>query len=414
VLNRNQHSDAAGDAPKPAPKKGRFTKVLLVAVGLYLVFSLGVGVGRGTITLGSGSIFRKSVSTGLPKQLDFSSVQEMYSVLRSQFDGQLDEEELLDGLKRGLASATGDPYTEFLNAQEAEEFNGDLNGTFSGIGAELAKDDKNIIIVAPISGFPAQKAGLRAQDIIAEIDGESAYDLTTTEAVKKIRGEAGTKVKLKIIRDNEQLDFEITRATITIPSVESEILEGNIGYLKVSRFSEDTDALARKAASEFKQKNVRGVVLDLRNNPGGLLDSSVSLSSLWLPKGKTVLLEKRDGVTIRTYTSDGTATLAGVPTVVLINEGSASASEITAGALHDNTAATLMGMQTFGKGSVQSLERLPSGGVLKVTIARWFTPNGKNIDKEGIAPDKEVKPAKNDFTDGRDSQKDAALQFLKK
>ena len=414
MLNRKQHSDAAGGAPKPAPKKGRFTKVLLVAVGLYLVFSLGVGVGRGTITLGSNSIFRKSVSTGLPKQLDFSSVQEMYSVLRSQFDGQLDEEELLDGLKRGLASATGDPYTEFLNAQEAEEFNGDLNGTFSGIGAELAKDDKNIIIVAPISGFPAQKAGLRAQDIIAEIDGESAYDLTTTEAVKKIRGEAGTKVKLKIIRDNEQLDFEITRATITIPSVESEILEGNIGYLKVSRFSEDTDALARKAASEFKQKNVRGVVLDLRNNPGGLLDSSVSLSSLWLPKGKTVLLEKRDGVTIRTYTSDGTATLAGVPTVVLINEGSASASEITAGALHDNTAATLMGMQTFGKGSVQSLERLPSGGVLKVTIARWFTPNGKNIDKEGIAPDKEVKPAENDFTDGRDSQKDAALQFLKK
>jgi carboxyl-terminal processing protease len=268
--------------------------------------------------------------------------------------------------------------------------------------------------VSPIEGFPAAKAGLRPRDVVAEINGKSAFDLSVTEAVNKIRGQVGTNVKLKIIRDNEELNFDIKREQITIPSVESEILEGNVGYLKISRFSEDTDDLARQAADEFKRASVKGVILDVRNNPGGLLDASVELAGLWLPKGDTVLEEKRGGVTMQTLQSNGPATLKGIPTVVLINEGSASASEIVAGALKDNGAATLLGAKTFGKGSVQQLEELPDGGILKVTIARWYTPGGKNIDKEGIKPDKAVEQTAEDFKNNKDPQKDAAIQFLKK
>ncbi len=398
---------------KKPKRKFKFSSVILAVAALFAIFSLGVGVGNGNIAFGPDSIFNKSVSKGLPANLDYSGVERLYDLLRKQFDGELSEEELLDGLKRGLVSASGDQYTEYLNPEEAKEFSDDMSGTFSGIGAELAKNDKSIIIVAPISGFPAEKAGLRPQDVIAEIDGESAYDISVTEAVNRIRGESGTKVKLKVIRDqSETLDFEITRATITIPSVEHEIKDGNIGYLKISRFSEDTAGLARQAAEEFKQKNVERVVLDLRSNPGGLLDSAVQLSSLWLPEGKTVLQEKRDGVVTRTFTSKGDAILSGVETVVLIDEGSASASEITAGALKDNGVATLIGMKSFGKGSVQSLERLPNGGVLKVTIARWFTPNGKNIDKEGIEPDKKVEFTAEDAEKNRDPQLNTALEHL--
>lgn len=376
------------------------------------VFVFGLGIGNGSITFGTGRY--SSVSKDLPKNLNYTDVEELYDRLRKSFDGELTEEKLLEGLKEGLVNSTGDQYTEYLSPKEAEEFNQDLNGTFSGIGAELSKDEQYIVIVAPIAGFPAEKAGLLPRDVIAEIDGENAYDLSVTEAVNKIRGPVNTKVKLKVVRDEkEELDFEITRATITIPSVESEILEGNTGYLKISRFSEDTYGLAKKAAQEFKQKNVNGVILDMRSNPGGLLDASVDLSGLWLPKGKVVLEEKRDGVVIRTYDSNGPGTLQGIPTVVLINEGSASASEITAGALKDNGAATLMGEKSFGKGSVQTLETLPNGGVLKVTIARWFTPKGKNIDKEGIEPDKKVERSADDIKNNKDPQRDAALKFLK-
>lgn len=392
-------------------RRKKITRNIIAIAVVVLVFVVGVGIGNGSI----GFSNQNQVAKDLPQNLNYADVEELYDHLRKSFDGQLKEEDLIEGLKEGLVSATGDHYTEYLGPEEAKSFNEELNGTFSGIGAELSKKDDYVIIVAPISGFPAQKAGLRAQDVIAEIDGESAYGLDTTEAVNKIRGPAGTKVKLKVIRGGEQeLDFEITRETITIPSVEYSIKDGNIGYMKVTRFSEDTADLAAKAANEFRQKGVKGVVLDLRNNPGGLLDASVSLSGLWLPDGKTVLEEKRDGVTVKTYDSKGPATLNGLPTVVLINEGSASASEITAGALKDHGAATLMGQKSFGKGSVQTLEELPNGGVLKVTIARWYTPGGKNIDKEGISPDKKVEFTEKDATANKDPQLDAALNQLKK
>lgn len=396
-------------------KKAKVAQAFLMAAAFIAVFSLGVGIGSGSITVGPDRAFNKPVSKDLPNDLNYASVEQLYDILRKRYDGQLKESELLDGLKQGLAQATGDNYTEFLSASEAEEFNNDLNGTFSGIGAELGKEEKTVVIMSPMAGYPAAKAGLLPKDVIVEINGESAYDISVSEAVSKIRGEVGTKVKLKVVRDKSQeLDFEITRQTIKIDSVESEILPGNIGYMKITRFSNDTAKLATDAAQRFKAANVKGVILDVRSNPGGLLDVAVSVSGLWMPSGKTVLQEKRDGVVKETFTSKGPATLSGIPTVVLIDEGSASASEIVAGALKDSGVASLMGMKSFGKGSVQSLEEMRDGGVLKVTIARWYTPNGQNIDKEGIKPDKEVKRTADDIKNAKDPQKDAAVAALQK
>lgn len=385
----------------------KLAAVLLV----LLIFVAGVQTGKGNVAL-----FRSSPNASnknLPNNLDYTEVEKIYDQLRERYDGKLTVTELQDGLKKGLVAASGDPYTEYMPVSEAKEFHEQLDGSFEGIGAELGKDKDAVIIVAPIANMPAEKAGLRPRDIISKIDGKSAIGLSVEEAKNKIRGPKGTQVKLAIIRGQEELNFTITRATINIPSVESKMLDGNVGYLKISRFSDDTAALSQAAAQKFKQDGAQSVILDLRGNPGGYLEAAVDVSSLWL-NNKTVLQERRGGVVEKTFKSRGTATLAGVPTIVLIDEGSASASEITAGALRDNNAATLLGAKSFGKGSVQEPEELGDGSLLKITIARWYTPNGKNIDKEGINPDQKVERSADDYKAGRDPQLDAAVTKLKK
>jgi carboxyl-terminal processing protease len=400
---------------KTKPKKKINTNLLHSIVVLVLVFVGGLAVGAKNPAVLDNLTGEKPVQQqDLPKKLDYGGAEEVYSKLKSNFDGQLDQSKLEDGLKDGLVRAAGDPYTEYLDAQENKEFNEGLNGSFEGIGAELGKDKQSIVVVSPIAGFPAEKAGLKPKDIIAEINGESVYDLSIEEAVQKIRGPKGTKVKLGIIRDGKKIDFEITRARITIPSVTNEVTEGNIGVITISRFGEDTVALTTKYARELKTKKVKGIILDLRGNPGGLLDAAVNVSSLWLDKGGLILQEKRGDEVIKTYYAQDNSLLKGIPTVVLIDEGSASASEITAGALRDNKAAILIGQKSYGKGSVQELLDLSFGGALKVTVARWFTPNGINIDKEGIEPDQKVKLSDADAKAKRDPQKDAAIQYLNK
>ncbi|MBP7807593.1 S41 family peptidase [Candidatus Saccharibacteria bacterium] len=386
------------------------TTAVIIGTGLFV---LGWAGGSGAIAFPGRNV--ASQNQDLPKSLDYSSVDEVYKILRQNYDGKLDTKALLDGLKSGLAASTGDPYTEYFNEEQAEEFNDDLNGTFSGIGAELSREEDLIVIVSPIQGYPAQKAGLKPKDIIVEINGEQTYGMTLTEAVRKIRGESGTNVTLKIVREGEsQKDYTITREDITIPSVESEMKEGSVGYIQISRFADDTASLTQKAAQDLKSQGAKAIVLDMRGNPGGRLDAAVDVSSLWLNKSQTVLEERRGGVAIKTYKANGNPILAGLPTVVLIDEGSASASEIVAGALQDNKVATLIGVTSFGKGSVQGLENIPSGGILKVTIARWYTPSGNNIDKEGIKPDKEVKITDEQIEAEKDPQIDAALEYLKK
>jgi len=398
----------SGVTKKPKNSRVLIARNVLIAVA---IFGLGWAFGSGQISIRSNQ--PTQANSSLPARLNYSSVDSIYKSLKQNFDGTLDEQKLLDGLKKGLAEASGDQYTEYFNTKEAEEFNAELDGTFEGIGAELGKDEnKNIIIIAPLPGFPAEAAGIKAKDIIAEIDDKSAYDITVNEAVKQIRGTEGTEVKLLLVRDGKPVEVKVTRQKITVPSVTSEVKD-SIGIIKIVRFGDDTVSLAQTAAESLKAQNVKGIILDMRNNPGGRLDAAVGISSLWL-KDKIVLTERRGGQIVETIKSRGPAILEGIKTIVLINGGSASASEITAGALKDNKAATLMGEKSFGKGSVQQPIELKDGGLLKVTIARWYTPAGKNIDKEGIAPDTEVKPAETDTPTGTDTQLERALSEIQK
>jgi len=272
-----------------------------------------------------------------------------------------------------------------------------------------------LVVISPIAGFPADNAGLKAKDIITQIDGKSTTTMAIDNAVNLIRGPAGTQVKLGIVRNSsQQLNLVITRDNIKVPSVNSKILDNNVGYIQITQFTDDTTDLAQKAALQFKKAGVRGIILDLRDDPGGLLDAAVNVSSLWLPANKTVLQVKENNVVVNTYTSTGNDLLQGIPTVVLINGGSASASEITAGALHDNNAATLIGEKSFGKGSVQQIINLGDGSELKLTIEHWFTPNGKSISKTGIQPDRTIVLTTDNAKNNQDPQKDAALRYLLK
>lgn len=396
-----------------APRRRLWLKRFTAVVAAGLIFTAGIFVGDGRISLHSGY---KSENASLPEQLDYSSVNELYSALKQNYDGKLTESELLNGIKTGLANAPKDPYTVYFTPKEASDFSNELNNSFSGIGAELSKDkDDNLIVVAPISGFPAEKAGIKAQDVITAINGKSTSGLSIDEAVQQIRGKAGTIVKLTVVRNRaKQLDFSITRQTIQIPSVDYKVIKDNIGYIHITTFADDTASLIEKAANSLQSKHVKGIVLDLRDNPGGLLSAAVSVASQWLPEGTNILQERRESTIVQSYSATGGATLQGMPTVVLINAGSASASEITAGALHDNKAATIIGEKSFGKGVVQQLINLKDGSQLKVTVASWYRPNGQNINKKGITPDQAVKPGKDDRAGGSDAQQTAAIEYLKK
>jgi carboxyl-terminal processing protease len=346
--------------------------------------------------------------------LDLSSVESLYGELKNKYDGKLDDRKLIDGAKHGLVEATGDPYTVYFNNEEAKSFQSALDGTFDGIGAELGMRNKRVTIVSTIDNGPAKNSGLLSGDQIIKVNDQDSSNWSIDKAVTNIRGKKGTTVKLTVIRDNSSKDFTITRDTITDPSVKSEVLDGDIGYLRISRFGEDTGGLAQKAAQDFKDQGVTSIVVDLRGNGGGYLTAATQVAGVWL-NDKVVVTQRQNGkiVDSETQRTGSGAILAGVPTVVLMDGGSASASEILAGALHDHGAAKLVGEKTFGKGSVQTIEQLPDGGEVKITIARWYTPNGKNISKQGIEPDFSVAITPDDISSGRDPQKDKAITLLK-
>lgn len=387
---------------------GRLGKLLVVVI----VFFVGMAVGDGRINVGLRH--PNTIATELPAKLDYTSVNQVYRSLKDNYDGQLTQTKVLNGLKHGLATSTDDPYTAYFTPKEAREFSDELNNSFSGIGAQLGQDSEgNIEIIAPISGLPADKVGLKAQDIVTAINGVSTNGISVDDAVHKIRGPKGTKVTLQVVRNKSQpLKFTITRDDITLPSVKTKTLTGNIGYIQISTFSNDTVGLAQKAADQFKQQKVKGIILDLRNDPGGLLDAAVRVSSFWLPEGQTVLQEKRGPTVVKTYYSLGGDELHGIPTVVLINAGSASASEIAAGALHDNHDAYVIGQKSYGKGVVQQLINFGDGSQLKVTVAKWYRPDGQNINKKGITPDQTVKLTEADAKAGTDTQLQAAETYL--
>ena len=341
------------------------------------------------------------------KTIDLSSVQKTYQELVANYDGKLDTQKLIYGANRGLVEAAGDPHTAYMDPDETKEFDKSLSGQIGGgIGAEIGLRSNKPTIIKPLENSPAQKAGIKAGEVIVKVNDEASSDWSVEKVVSKIRGEVGTSVKLTLLSDGKTREVSVVRQNIVSPAVESEI-DGEIGILKVNRFGDDTVSLSRKYASEFVEKGVKKVILDLRNNPGGTVGAAQGLLGIWLDN-QIAMTERRGSEIVKTLRTTGTPILGNMKTVVLINGNSASASEITAGALREYGKATLVGQKSYGKGSVQIVLGLPGGSQMKVTEARWYTPKGKNIDKTGIEPDVKVDLSSDDVNNNVDPQMDKA------
>lgn len=341
------------------------------------------------------------------KTIDLSSVQKTYQELIANYDGKLDTQKLIYGANRGLVEAAGDPHTVYMDPDETKEFDKSLSGQIGGgIGAEIGLRNNKPTIIKPLENSPAQKAGIKAGEAIVKVNDEASSDWSVEKVVSKIRGEVGTSVKLTLLSGGQTHEVSVVRQNIVSPAVESEI-DGEIGILKVNRFGDDTVSLARKYASEFVEKGVKKVILDLRNNPGGTVGAAQGLLGIWLDN-QIAMTERRGSEIVKTLRTTGTPILGNMKTVVLINGNSASASEITAGALREYGKATLVGQKSYGKGSVQIVLGLPGGSQMKVTEARWYTPKGKNIDKTGIEPDVKVDLSSDDVNNNVDPQMDKA------
>ncbi len=348
--------------------------------------------------------------------VDFSLFWKVWDLLKEKYvdKNSLDAQKLVYGAIRGMLRATNDPYSTFFDPAETKSFSQDLEGSFEGIGAELGIKDNILTVIAPLADSPAAKAGLRAGDKILKVGDKTTADTTIDEAVDLIRGKKGTEVKLTVLRLGEDgvREISIVRDTISIKSVELEFKPDGIAYLKITKFGDDTAKEFDAAANQIISQSAKGIVLDLRNNPGGFLDKAVSVASRMIPKGELVVSEEDNtGKKDNLYTSGGDR-LSSLPVVVLINEGSASASEILAGALRDNRAVQLIGKKSFGKGSVQELIDLPGNSSVKITVDKWMTPNGDYIMDEGITPNIEVDLTQEDFDNNRDPQLDKALEVI--
>ena len=341
------------------------------------------------------------------KTIDLSSVQKTYQELIANYDGKLDTQKLIYGANRGLVEAAGDPHTSYMDPDEAKEFDKSLSGQIGGgIGAEIGLRNNKPTIIKPLENSPAQKAGIKAGEVIIKVNDEASSDWSVEKVVSKIRGEVGTSVKLTLLSGDQTREVSVVRQNIVSPAVESEV-DGEIGILKVNRFGDDTVSLSRKYASEFVEKGVKKVILDLRNNPGGTVGAAQGLLGIWLDN-QIAMTERRGSEIVKTLRTTGAPILGNMKTVVLINGNSASASEITAGALREYGKATLVGQKSYGKGSVQIVLGLPGGSQMKVTEARWYTPKGKNIDKTGIEPDVKVDLSSDDVNNSVDPQMDKA------
>lgn len=383
-------------------RSGIFVVCLIIAI---VSFAAGTRSDQIWGTVGSMLGLRTSTSS-----VNLTTVQETYRALQANFDGDLDNEQLIYGASKGLVAAAKDPHTAFLDPSDVEELEREMSGSIGGgIGIEVGMRSDKLTVIRPIKDSPAAKAGAQAGDVILAVNDQLADTWTVDQAVQKIRGEIGTKVKLTVLRDKKDFELSMTRQEIVSPTVEAEI-DGQTGILTVHRFNGETGTLARAEATKFVEQGVDKVVLDLRGNPGGEVSAAQALAGLWLDN-EVLMTHRRGGEIVKTDRTTGKPLLGEVRTVVLINASSASASEIVAGALKEHNKAVLVGEKTFGKGSVQALIRLSGGAQLKVTESRWFTPKGKNIDKEGIQPDIEVELTAEDFNNNRDPQLERAKEL---
>lgn len=417
-------------------QKEKSKKSLFVILACIIFAFLGgwlIGRAGATEALATGSITKKVLGIGskapadaLEEEIEFKRFWELWKILKLKYYEEASEEEMFYGAMKGLAESLKDPYTSFFEPELAKEFTDSLKGEFEGIGAEIGVRNGQLQVIAPLPDTPAEKAGLLAGDYILQINETSTEGMITEQAVMLIRGEKGTSVTLQIGRlINSEVgdlgavfgnkpdikDVTLVRDTIVVKSVSLSWPKDNIAMIQVSNFNQDTDVEFKNAVTEVLSRNIKGLILDLRNNPGGYLDRSTAMAGEWTGK-QVVVTERRKGKIVDEFRGTAGGRLNGMATVVLINQGSASASEIVAGALQDYGLAKIMGMPSYGKGSVQDYTEFDDGSAIKVTVAEWLTPKGRSINKSGIKPDFEVDRTIEDYNENLDPQLDKAIEFL--
>lgn len=378
-VGQEEQEHGASETKSGFIRMKRFHFIML----LFLVVFLSVGITTFVLALGNDKV----VTVG-PERTEFNKLYKAYDTIANGYYQKVDQKKLINGAINGMVQSLGDPYSVYMSSDESKNFHDSISSSFEGIGAEVQQKDHHIVIVSPIKGSPAEKAGLKPNDIVLSVDGKSLQGMSTTKAVALIRGKKGTKVVLTIQRPGTEnpVKVPIVRDQIPIKTVYGEMLKGGIAKIQITSFSSNTSKELVTTLNSLQKKGMKGVVLDLRQNPGGLLDQAINISSLFVPKGKVLFkVEDRNGK-IKEYTSqnNGTPTL---PLVVLIDGGSASASEILSAAVKESAGVPLVGEKSFGKGTVQTAQDFQDGSNLKFTMAKWLTPDGNWIHKKGIKPD---------------------------
>lgn len=390
--------------------------VFFLIIAFFVIFSLGIWIGKIQVVC----------KICPPEKIDFSLFWESWDKLQKNYINpeKLNNQNMIYGAISGLIDSLGDPYTTFFNPTDTKLFLEDVSGHFEGVGMEVGIRKGQLQIIAPLEGTPAKKAGLRPGDKIIKIDDVLTAELKIEEAINLMRGPKGTEVSLYILREGWEApkEFKIKRAVIEIPSLKWELInlngeadkEGEIAYLRLYQFSEKANSDFSKAAIEILKSPAKKIILDLRNNPGGYLEIAQEIAGWFLNRGQIVVVEdfniRQDQIV---YKTEGNANLLDYPTVILINQGSASASEILAAALRDNRGIKLIGETSYGKGSVQELESLSGGSSLKITVADWLTPKGDRINNVGLEPDIKVEMAEEDYAQDRDSQLEKAIEIIR-
>ena len=382
----------------------------------FQVSFLIVGVFVVGFLLGSQyNVSQAQSDTTAPREAEvaFEPFWQVYNLIQDEYLEPVEPEPLVDGAIQGMMEALGDQFSGYMDPTVYPLMNADLSGSVEGIGALVETDEETqeIRIASVLEGSPAEAAGIKDGDVFIEVDGEEVTGLTQMELVMKVRGPAGTSVQLTLRRDEELVEFTVTRARIIVPNIEYELLDGDIGYIKMRDFSSDARTRLDEALESLDVNSLDGLVFDLRGNPGGLLTSAIDIASAFIKDG-TILVEDFGTGEQRTFEANGSYIGVSVPMVVLVDEDSASASELVAGALQDRGRAEIVGETTFGKGTVQTWRELINGGGVRLTIARWLTPNGNWIHEQGIIPDIVIEWTPEDRDDPNDPQLQAALDYL--
>ncbi len=382
--NEKKEVESAQENHSGFIKMRKFSFVMLM---FFLVFAT---AGITTFALAFGD--EKAVNVGVPERTEFKKLYDTYDELKKDYYKDIDQDKLVNGAINGMIESLDDPYSDYMTKEEAEKFHESISSSFQGIGAEIQEKDGNIVVVSPIKGSPAEKAGIKPNDIILAVDGKSIHGMSATDAVMLIRGKKGTDVTLSVQKagSDEPTEIKITRDDIPLNTVNAEMMDNGIAKVQITSFSENTYKELQDALADMEKQGMKGLVIDLRQNPGGLLDQAIKISNLFVPEGKLILqVEDRNGKREKIAAEGGKK--IDVPVSVLIDGGSASASEIFAAAVSQSANIPLVGEKSFGKGTVQTASDFNDGSNIKFTTAKWLTPNGDWIHTKGIMPDVEAK-----------------------